>query len=185
LFQHRLGSRFDWSEKLAESTENQSYLSSQDIQTHLTALVRRFLYRFNLPDAAADDLRQQVVLKLISLPPERLNEITNLEAYVYTVALNEARRLRERSESHVQADLDEAGNTFSDHSVNAQRLESGILLRELWNALDEVDRRVLEFLILGYNDKELALRMGISHDSARKRVSRLRTKLKSLMVKDR
>jgi RNA polymerase sigma factor (sigma-70 family) len=170
---------------VAESRENQSHLSSQDIQKHLTALVRRFVHQLNLPSTAADDLRQEVLLKLISLPPDRLNEITNLEAYVYTVALNEARRFRKRSVSDNPTDFDEANSTISDNSVNAKRLESGILLRELWSALDDVDRQVLECLILGYNDKELAFRMCISHDSARKRVSRLRAKLKSVLVQNR
>lgn len=118
------------------------------------------------------------------LSDERWEEIENVDGYLFTVVRNEARRFRERTthSSEISVDQEESRIQLSDYASDARRIESGILLRDVWKKLSAEERQIFQLMIIGYNDKEMALRLGISHTNARKRVSRLRARIRGLML---
>lgn len=126
----------------------------------------------------ADDLKQLVAIKLLSLTEERLNAIENIDAYVATVVRNEANRLFSKT-SRPEFHLEEVEH--SDHLESQKRMEFSIILKEVWRLLDLEDRRLFELMLFDYDDKEIAVALNISYDAARKRVSRLRQKLEGLI----
>lgn len=165
------------------SEESKSFLSPE-LDSRLSGYVRRSLRDLNLPHTAFDDIRQEVLLKLMPLSDERWEEIENVDGYLFTVVRNEARRFRERTthSSEISVDQEESRIQLSDYASDARRIESGILLRDVWKKLSAEERQIFQLMIIGYNDKEMALRLGISHTNARKRVSRLRARIRGLML---
>lgn len=123
-------------------------------------------------------------MKLMPLSADRWNEIENIDAYLYTVVRNEARRFWQNTqqELEISVETDEGQIQLSDYASDARRIESGILLRDIWKKLTSEERQIFQLLIVGYNDKEMAFRLGISHATSRKRVSRLRAKVRQMIL---
>lgn len=143
--------------------------------------VRHVVHDMGLPESVAEDIYQAVLTTLSDFSQERMDEIENFNAYVSTMARNEAIRFRLKNKHlQVQVDADQADD-YSDQFEGAKRVESNILLREIWMHLNSEERDLLQLMIFGYTANEMANRLGITHVSARQRISRLRLKLRELI----
>ena len=159
------------------SDESKPFLNDE-VDSKLTSFARRFVRKLNLPEAAVDDIRQQVLDKLWPLSDERLNAIDDFDAYLFTAVRNEAYRFWQNTEEERHLSLDDEGVDLPASPSSIQEsLESAQLLQGIWNTLKPEEREVFQSLIIGYNEKEIAFRLNITHDAARKRVARLRKKL--------
>lgn len=133
-----------------------------------------------LPEASAEDVYQSVITTLSEFAEERLQQINDLKAYAYRMLQREALRTC-RKNSRIQVSIDEAPDRYSDGSASAERIQSGILLKDIWTLLNNEDRELLRLLIFGYEAKQIAGRLKISYDSARQKKSRLQKKLRELI----
>jgi RNA polymerase sigma factor (sigma-70 family) len=120
------------------------------------------------------------MLNLSRIPKERLEEIDNLDAYIYKMAQNEALRFRSKSK-HLQDKIDDSPSVYSDRFQGARQVENRALLNDIWTHLNADERNVLQLIIFGCGAKEIAARMGITYDAARQRISRLRKSLRNLV----
>lgn len=167
--------------------ENWSTLNGPEIQRRVSRIVRRVLFNLRMPDSAVDDVCQAVLIRLLALKDDPALEIRNLDAFLFTIARNEALRFREKAgdKLHVPFEEDQITPGLSDNLSELRRIESGVLLRNIWKRLSDEERDIFQLLIIGYDGKEMALRLGVKHDVARKRVSRLREKLRELLLVQR
>lgn len=142
---------------------------------------RQAVRKLDLPQSSSEDIAQTVLMKLSSLSQDNLEGVRNIPAYLIRAVRNEAANFYRRVEHETTGDIFET--LEETHSVVViDSVEAGILLKEIWKQLDDKERRLLELMILGYNDKEISRRLQISHSSARKRVSRLREKINLLVA---
>lgn len=153
-------------------------LGPQAIEQAATLLVQKIARERGLPDEAVDDLQQAVSMKLLALTEERLQGIENLKAYLATVVHNEANRLASRN-ARSEVPLDDIDH--SDDFEYQRRIEAWIILREIWQKLDSEERELFRLMLFDYDEKEMAVRLKINHDAARKRVWRFRKKLEELL----
>lgn len=164
------------------NSEEQELTSTHpEIRQTVARLVQKMAREMNLPDGAADDLQQVVSKKLLSLTGARLKAIENLKAYLTTVVRNEANSLLQKS-TRLEVSLEDIHDT--DHLQSQRRMESTILLKQLWSLLTDEERRLFRMMLFDYDEKEMAFALNISYDAARQRVSRFRRKLEGLVSKD-
>lgn len=164
---------------LSTHSETSKFSADPDVQRRITLFARKAVRRMNLPRASAEDIAQTVLMKLSALPKERLEEITNVTAYLMRIVMNEAADFY-RTLEHETADPPQPFEESHYLSV-PDSMEAGILLKEIWTQLNDRDRSLLQLMILGYTDKEISLRLRISYASSRKRISRLREKINLLL----
>ena len=164
------------------NSEEQELTSTHpEIRQTVAHLVQKIAREKKLPAGAVDDLQQVVSKKLLSLTGARLKAIENLNAYLATVVRNEATSLMEKS-SRLEVTLE--GIHETDHLQSQRRMESTILLKQIWSLLDsDEERRLFRMMLFDYDEKEMAFALNISHDAARQRVSRFRRKLERLASK--
>ena len=155
-----------------------------ELWTELGGRVRRFVgSRVNDP-ATADDLTQDVMLKvqanLGSLPPEE-----KLAAWVLAVARNavidhyRARAVRDHADI---ADLDPADDDIEDERQAAVR-DLTPCVRRMIEQLPEPYRQAMKLAdIAGLNQQEVADRTGISLSGAKSRVQRARQQLREMIL---
>ena len=164
------------------NSEEQELTSTHpEIRQTVARLVQKMAREMNLPDGAADDLQQVVSKKLLSLTGARLKAIENLKAYLTTVVRNEANSLLQKS-TRLEVSLEDIHDT--DHLQSQRRMESTILLKQLWSLLTDEERRLFRMMLFDYDEKEMAFALNISYEAARQRVSRFRRKLEGLVSKD-
>jgi RNA polymerase sigma factor (sigma-70 family) len=149
-------------------------------QHHLVAASRRVAHELGLPAAAAEDIYQSVLLTLSQFSSEKIQNIANLKAYAFKMARNEAIHLYVKNKN-LRDPIQANPNLYSDGAEAAKRIEYRILLRDLWEHLDVEDRGIFQLIIFGYGAKEIANRLGISHDSARQKIVRFRKQLRKLI----
>lgn len=170
---------------MTEETDKETALTDAELRKYLLRKARLLIYRRpDIPSDAADDLTQRALLKYYDLPEERRDRIVDSRAYLYTVIRNElSDYVREQRPGSVLP-LETAENPLAETPApgGRERLESDILFHEIWTQLEGDERLLLEFLLLGYSGKELAIRLGISPAAATKRVERLRRLLKELLT---
>jgi RNA polymerase sigma factor (sigma-70 family) len=111
---------------------------------------------------------------------ERLQQIDDLKAYAYQMLRHEAIKTC-RKISRLQFSIDDAPDSYSDGSESAEGIHSRILLKDIWMRLNDEERELLRLLIFGYEAKQIASRLGVSHDAARQRTFRVRKKLRDLI----
>ena len=133
-----------------------------------------------LPEAVAEDVYQSVLTTLSRFSKERLQQIDDIKGYTYKMLRHEALKTC-RKNNRLQVSIDETPASYSDGSASAEGIESRILLKDIWLRLNIEERELLRLLIFGYEAKWIATRLEISHDSARKKISRLRKKLRDLL----
>lgn len=165
-----------------DSEEIKSFLTPE-IESKITRYIRRIVRDLNLPEMEVEDIRQEVLIKLLAISNDRWNEIENVDGYLFKVArsqvLDHTRMLKRKLyEISLDEELEERIPT-ADYTSQARKTESGILLRHLSNSLKTPEEReLLGLMIIGYNEKEIALRLGMTHVAARQRVTRLKAKLR-------
>lgn len=141
---------------------------------------RRIVRELGLPDVASEDVQQTVLATLSNFSKERLEKIGDLTAYAYKMLRHEALKAC-RETSRLRVSIDEAPETYSDGLAGAEGIQSRILLKNIWMRLDDEERELLRLLIFGYEGRQIASRLGVSHDAARQKTSRLRKKLRYLI----
>lgn len=155
----------------------------QDNWTELAGRVRAFVGRRVSDSHAADDIAQEVMLKLQqqldALPPE-----DRLPAWIFTVARNaitdhyRARALR----GHVNLeDVDPASADDPDSRDDALRELAPCLLRMIEH-LPEPYREALKLVDFEQlSQQELADRMGVSLTAAKSRIRRARQQMREMI----
>ena len=166
-----------------DSENEEPSLDSIELRKRVADFVRLAVRDLTLPDSASEDLSQIVFIKLLTLNTQKLRAIENFNSYLFKMARNEALRFQQKSKptQHVQFD-DEVESLQSDRFEYAHQVESDILLREVWQTLRDDERELLQLIIIGYKESDMASRLGLSYDVVRKRVSRLRAKLRDLIL---
>jgi RNA polymerase sigma factor (sigma-70 family) len=161
--------------------EEKLWADNPEIRRVLSQVARSVAYKKHLPESVIPDLEQVVLVRILRLGVDQLEPIANWNAYLYRVATNEANRLISKGQTEeVQINEDPGG--YSDNSDARSRMESAILLREIWERLNLEEQNILKLMITGYTEKEMAVRLEIKYDAARKRVSRLREKLQEFLT---
>ena len=140
--------------------------------------LHRFLLR-RVGDAdAADDLLQEVFLKLHAQLP-RLRDPDRIHAWIYRVARN-AVADHFRARRHTGQVSESLPAPERDHDAVA---ELAPCVRSLVARLPAADREALELTELGgLTQAELARRLGISVSGAKSRVQRARARLKAAVL---
>jgi RNA polymerase sigma factor (sigma-70 family) len=162
----------------------ESALEDSEFRKRLADAVRVAIRDLRLPDSVRDDVTQIVLMKLFALNKDSLRAIENFKAYLHKAARNEALRLQQRSKSSapdLQIESDDEYLVLSDKSEDAKRIESEVLLREVWESLNDDERDLFRLMLIGYREKDMAVRLGITYNAVRKRVTRLRKKLIELL----
>ena len=109
---------------------------------------RRIVRARGLPLTTAEDISQSVLARLSLLPKDRIDQITNLSAYVSQMILHEVFNYinKEQREFAISIDAD----VYSDNLEGARAVESRVLLSEIWTRLGADDQEILQLLIFGY-----------------------------------
>lgn len=156
------------------------FADDPELYRRLVSSSHRAAYDLGLSQSATEDVSQTVMLTLSKIPKEKLVQIENLEAYVYRMAQNEAIRFSAKAK-HYEGELDSNSAAFSDGSTGASYVEHRVLLKEIWTHLNAEEREILQLTIFGCGAKEIADRLGTTHDAARQRIFRLRKRLRQLV----
>lgn len=106
-------------------------------------------------------------------------EIENIKPYLFQtykhlVASEKAKRLR-RAQPLTDSDESLAVDIVAD-------LERKIMLRELFSRMNQDERALSQYLMFGYTYKEIARETGTPADALRKRFSRLRNKIETILA---
>lgn len=144
---------------------------------------RHIVRELGLPEATGEDVHQSVLTTLSNFSKERLQKIDDLKAYAYKMLRHEALKTC-RQANRLQVSIDEAPDTYSDGLAGAEGIQSRILLKNIWVRLNDEERELLRLLIFGYEARQIATRLEISHDAARQKTFRLRKKLRQLIFEE-
>jgi RNA polymerase sigma factor (sigma-70 family) len=159
------------------------FLDGSEFRKHLADVVKVAIRDLRLPDSACDDVTQIVLMKLFTLNKDALRAIENFNAYLFKAARNEALRLQQQSKSSGQIPNDDENLVvLTDKAEDAHRIESEILLGEIWETLKDDERELFRLMLIGYRETDMAVRLGLPYSVVRKRVSRLRAKLRELLL---
>jgi RNA polymerase sigma factor (sigma-70 family) len=176
------------SRKLLDNQEENTFsteriLDDASLARHVLKIARVVAWKLNISTDAAEDLQQRSLLRYYELPEAKRIQINNPKAYLNRIIKNEAINfLREQNPDSV-IPSDNLEDTFDALQTPDyyERIELNILLHEVWDKLEGEDRLLFELQMLDYRGNELALRLGVSPQTARQRVSRLRGKLKEIL----
>src|SRR5260370_16203841 len=137
-----------------------------DLESVSPQLARYALQRMNLSLEMAEDLGQTGLLKYLQISEDQRRRIRNPRAYLYRIIrnelLNQIRKEDPRAIISLESvETNEMGFQFAE---DASSVEIGLMLKEVWTALEGDDRRLLELLTFGYNGREMAARLGVTED---------------------
>lgn len=139
----------------------------------------------------AEDIYQTVMFKLLCMSDAQVGGINNLASYLLVMIRHEASRIKLKEKGrrlNVSIEEEEAVANdevvYSDKFKELWNIEAGILLREIMESLSESEAKILQLLIIGYNAKQIADTLKVSHNAARQKVHRLRNKLQELIFKN-
>jgi|SRR5829696_3008570 len=152
----------------------------EDLGPDVLRTARYLVRKASLASDLAEDIVQLALLKYHQLDREKRNKIVNRKAYLAEIVRHEiANYLRDKNINATSL----VGDEPTLKSTSDERdIENRILLQEIWNKLEDEDRRLLELMIFNYSGIELAWRLGISKDAARQRTHRLKAKLKVMLT---
>lgn len=157
-------------------TEDRRAYWTQELTVYGSAL-RRYFIRRGKHSADADDLAQEVYLRLLRSEANSGVRIRNPEAYLYTIAANLLRErafLLSRGESVA---LDDVVATLASPEINGEEnLVRSERERELTKVIDELSGRSRAALIMHYRDgltyKDIAEEMGVTVHAVKKNICR-------------
>ena len=119
---------------------------------------------------------------------ERLEgDVQDLPAYTWVTVQNIGRSRRRRPTMRVirrSLDADDSGVALGQLAATEGspcRLESAVLVREVFNRLSDADRELLEFKKLGFSGRQIAARTGKTVTNVNITFFRLRRKLRRLL----
>src|ERR1043165_859747 len=138
----------------------------------LVEVARRTLQKRGLKEHA-EDIAHEVFKKLGEIPNDVWSEKQNKKAYVARVIINRANDFS--CQDHDFEPLTDNSLT----STPTEAMEAAILVEELYKQMSTVEQQLLDLMFQGYSGAEIAKRLGITHTTVRKRISRLKQKLHS------
>jgi len=126
------------------------WLESADVQRRAALMATRLAKNYGLP-MTGSDLYQIVVERFIRYSTQKpLKPIDHPLAYLYRVLVNQAREISKKDPSSKTVPLsDLTEDSLTDNFETAQRLESGILLREVLDSIDEKEREIFTLWLGG------------------------------------
>jgi RNA polymerase sigma-70 factor (ECF subfamily) len=147
-------------------------------------VVYRTAYGATGNEQDALDIQQRIFLRLID-NEDTLERVSNLEAYLCRVALNEARqhfRTRERRQ-HSDDDVELLRDPDSDRNAGVVNMQERLL-----EALAQLDPQQAEMLMLwsvhGYTDAQIAEMLGKKRGAVAMTMNRAKARLKDLLGDD-
>lgn len=152
----------------------------EDLGTDALRTARYLVRKASLASDLAEDIVQLALLKYHQLGSEKRSTIVNRKAYLAEIVRHEiANYVRDKNINAASL----VGDAPTLKSASDERdIENRILLQEIWNKLEDDDRRLLELMIFNYSGHELAWRLGISKEAARQRTHRFKAKLKVMLT---
>jgi RNA polymerase sigma-70 factor, ECF subfamily len=154
-------------------------MTIENIWNEFAQKLRAFIRRRVADDATADDLLQDVFVKIASRSSS-LSDAGKLQAWIFLIARNAViDHYRTRKETV------EVPNTLADESAADNSELEGLkaTFRRMIDALPEPYREAVTLTDLeGFTQKELAARRGISLSGAKSRVQRGRELLRQKLV---
>jgi RNA polymerase sigma-70 factor (ECF subfamily) len=138
--------------------------------------LRSFLYGRVRRDSVAAELAQEVYLRLLRV--RDLNEIHNLEAYLFTVARNLATEYQiKESATRNAMDIDDPAvqDQIIDPPNLAEQLDDERHLARMWKVLTELPRKCQDTVVLrlryGLSYEEIGQKLDISTNMVKKYLS--------------
>lgn len=163
-----------------------STLDTAGIWSRLSADLRRFIRRRVPDDATADDLLQEVFVRIHRGLPT-LTSDDRLTSWVYRIARNTLiDYYRQRSSAPVPSDfIDELPETYSGHDHRTRILEhAGEWLTEIIDTLPPTYRQAVRLAeVEGLAQQEIAQRLGLSLSATKSRIQRSRLAFKEALLK--
>lgn len=159
---------------------NQPHHTTEELFRSLSGRLRQFVLRRVSDPSTADDILQNVFLKIHSRV-DTLRDDTRLESWIFQITRNEiADHYRARFSSHEAAKAYEPAEMPSEEDA-MEKFSAGV--RDM---IDQLPDQYREALLLtefeGLTQQELADRAGLSLSGAKSRVQRARQLLKDLLM---
>jgi RNA polymerase sigma-70 factor, ECF subfamily len=152
----------------------------EDIYTEFNARLRRFILNKVSDPATADDILQEVFLKIHDRI-DTLRDAEKLQSWVYQITRNAIIDHYRRDVS--MAELPEALALPEEYDEPDTVSELGTSVRLMLNCLEEKYQQALLLTeYQGLTQQEMASRLGISLSGAKSRVQRARDKLKNALL---
>jgi len=150
------------------------------IWTMFATKLRGFIFKRVTNDAAADDILQDVFVKIHSRI-DSLRDLARLESWIYSITRNAiADHFRSRKPADELRDSIPAPHSPAPADDD---LDLTPAIRRMIRSLPEDYRRALVMTVYeGLTLKEVAARLGISLSGAKSRVQRAREKLKAMLL---
>lgn len=161
---------------------DQPTVSIDQVWDDFTAQLRRFIASRIQNEADADDILQEVFIK-IHRSIDRLEDQSKLQAWVYQITRNAIIDYYRQSEQAVEAPGELPEGLTEGSSEEEVEAEVATWLQPMMEELPEKYREALHLTeIQGLTQKEMAERLNISLSGAKSRVQRAREKLKGVLL---
>lgn len=162
-------------------------LSSEDFIAAFTgyneAIYNYIFYRVNYSRDLAQDLAQEVFLKVWKQRESFDEKKASLKTWIFVIARNTVIDHYRRQKDHLPLD------DHTDQSVmpNLELIENKVMLQEIWNKLKELHPLEKEVLVLRYQEdidiRDIALIIGKNYAATKVFLHRSLQKLKNLLNK--
>lgn len=155
-------------------------LAAPEFQQRARTIVLGLVRRFGIPPLSADDVYQEVMLKLLNYIERNGGRIVkNWDGFLYITARNVILDLISKKK---RLPIESLNAQIREDSVEQpgedQLIETGLLLREFLKLLEDEERITLDCIIEGFTGAQMAARLGITREAAAQRISRLKKKLR-------
>jgi RNA polymerase sigma factor (sigma-70 family) len=162
------------------------WLNDPEIRRRTMAVAESLVRRYELSPITGEDLYQRSVIKLLRyFHVGRAPQIEFPVGYMFTVLKREAYDLAAKDTAHQWISVEEVPEAkLSDRFDMVQRIERGILLREVLDVLDnDQERELLTDVLNGLTSRQLARKLGVSHVTAAHRWRELKKKIRQAVLR--
>ena len=142
-----------------------------------------------------DDVAQETYLRAYkSLQKNKFRGDSALSTWLYAIARNESLRMNQKrlkEEKHFYQSRDKTSllESVQDIRNGGNRIEEFLVgmdaLRKLLDALPEKYRAVMNLYSIGFKEREIAEKMGLSRGTVKSRTARAREKLEKMVRQDK
>lgn len=156
------------------------------IDNYLRSIVSVLMRRSNLAYYEAVDIANDAIvdgfMKIDQYNPKK----GSLHSWLTRIAINSAINKIKRRKSVETVPLKFDPQVLDSESIQVQNQTENVKLQIGFHTaiqvLPEKDRRMVDLLLRGYSDKEIAETLGITYDTARQRKRRLLKKIKEILL---
>ncbi|EMY79549.1 putative terminase, ATPase subunit, gpP-like protein [Leptospira weilii serovar Ranarum str. ICFT] len=176
---------------MTESEFTEIVSSTRD--TVLSAIEKNLAERFSY---AIDDVAQETYFRAYkALKKDQFRKESKLSTWLYVIARNESlrmndklRREEERAEKLVNSKKEDdflAARSDSNGNSRGNSQEMIGTLRSLLVKIPDKYRKVLEFYLAGYSEKQIAETLGVKRGTVKSRAARGKEMMKRVGVKEK